>query len=201
MRRIDSERRENRINCLAEIFFKIRTLVLGNIGIVVKTYPLGIEGRRDVIPPAAVLILHHSLGACADERKRLLRREAIGPCLRRLGLHLLLETGNPHLKKLIQVRADDTEKLQSLEYRVVLTECLIQDTLVELQPACLPIHEIFLLGKIHRAMLFPRRDWSRADFKQKPHSPPTADRILLILSESNQAQQGVWRPPPHSHDY
>ena len=187
---IHGERSQNRINCLVEIFLKIRALVGRHIRIAMKSDSLGIEGGRDVLMPATVFIIHHSLSTRANERERFLRGEAIGPSLRGFGLHLLLETGNPHFKELIQVRADNTQKLQPLENRVVLAECLIEDTLIELQPTCLSINEIFLLGKIHTPMVFPRHDWSRVDFQQKRRKP-AANRIKTPFSESNPAQQGV----------
>jgi len=47
---------------------------------------------------------------------------------------LLLETGDPHLKKFVEIGTDDAIEFQAFEERVVCVQCLIEHALVELQP-------------------------------------------------------------------
>ena len=63
------------------------------------------------------------------------RAEVIGPGLNGTVLHLLLDAGHADLKKLIQVGAGDTEKLQSFQQRHGFIFGLSNNAPVEFQQA------------------------------------------------------------------
>ena len=135
MRRIHRDRREHWIDGLLEKLREVFLLVLRDIRVGVETEALGFEGWHDLLPPAKVLVLDHLARALADERQDLARGEAVRPDLGRLGLTLLLQAGDPDFEKFIQIRADDAKELQAFENRIGLVEGLVQNPLVELQPA------------------------------------------------------------------
>ena len=58
-----------------------------------------------------------------------------------LRLNLLLQTSDAHFEELVEIRADDAEKFQTFQQGVRLVEGLIENPLVEFQPAQAPIDE------------------------------------------------------------
>ena len=174
MRGIHRQRSQNRINRLAEKLLEMLTLGLRNLGVVVKMDFLPLQRRGNVLAPAAVLIIHHLSRAHTDPGQRLGSGKPIRPGVGGASLLLLLETRDADLEKLIQIRADDTEKLQALQKRVRFVKSLIQHALVEFQPTQLAVDEIIFIREIcgHR---------EAAMNGAAPH--PHLKMTLLLISE------------------
>ena len=149
MGRIDRQGREHRVNALRKEVRKVLLLAFRHVGIGVKAEPLVFELRLELLAPATVLIIHHSAHALADGGKRLAGRQTVRACFKRVHLLLLFKARDAHLEEFVQIRADDTEELQSFEKRIRFLNRLIEDALVEFQPAQLAVDEIGAIRKFH----------------------------------------------------
>jgi len=58
-----------------------------------------------------------------------------------LRLNLLLQSGDAHLEKLVEIGTDNAEKFQTFQQGIRLVECLIENPLVKFEPAKPPIDE------------------------------------------------------------
>src|SRR5207253_6649365 len=70
------------------------------------------------------------------------RRQPVETPLHGVALHLLLEASDPDLKELVEVRAGDAEKLDSLQQGRGDVQRLVEHALVEFQPAQLAVEEV-----------------------------------------------------------
>jgi hypothetical protein len=85
------------------------------------------------------LILHHLHGALANGRQLLRHGQAVGRDLLEARALALAQRRHPDHEELVQVRADDREKLDALEQRMVIRDRLIEHALVEFEPAKFPV--------------------------------------------------------------
>ena len=67
--------------------------------------------------------------------KRLGRTQSVRRHVARLALDLLFNAGNTDLKKLIQIRTDDTKELHPLDQRLRGVLRFLQNAAIELKPA------------------------------------------------------------------
>ena len=67
---------------------------------------------------------------------------------RNMRAQLLLKPPDPFHEKLIDIRADDSQKLQPLQQRIIDVLCLGQNPTIKLQPGKLPIQVILRILKI-----------------------------------------------------
>jgi hypothetical protein len=95
--------------------------------------------RPQAIVPAASLLVEHLTGSRPHQPKLLLGRQSIRRHVLAVRPHLLLEHGDANHEELVEVGADNGEKLDALEERVAAIARLIEHPLVELQPAELAI--------------------------------------------------------------
>ena len=79
-------------------------------------------------------------------------------------LFLLLKARDAHFEEFVQIGADDAEEFQALEKRIRFLNRLIEDALVELQPAQLAVDEIGAIRKIHSRIVRLLAARSRGDF-------------------------------------
>src|SRR6185437_398877 len=78
----------------------------------------------------------------------LMRHHAIRPETRGIQIHLLLQSRNTHLEKLIEVAADYTQEFQSLQKRAVVVFSLSKDPQVKFYLAELTVKELTAWWKI-----------------------------------------------------
>ena len=162
--RVDRKRGEDRVNAFRKEIGKVLPLAFGYVGIGVKAKALLFELRLKLLAPAAVLIIDHPAHALADGGKRLAGRESVGTRLEGMHLLLLFESSHAHLEELVEIRADDAEKFQPFEERVRFVHRLIEDALVELQPAQFTVDEIAAVLKFHFRIVRLPSARSRGDF-------------------------------------
>jgi hypothetical protein len=60
----------------------------------------------------------------------------------------LLDAGNADLEELVQVRTDDAKELQPFEQGIVRIKRLVEDALIEFQPAQLAIEKVLRLESV-----------------------------------------------------
>ena len=97
---------------------------------------------------------HHPPHALVIACKRLRRRQPVHAALDHAAFDLLLQAGDAHLEKLVEIGTDDAEELQPFQQGIGRVERLVQDALIEFQPAQLAIDEMFRLETAHNK-LFP----------------------------------------------
>jgi hypothetical protein len=81
---------------------------------------------------------HSSLRGFA-ERRGFVRGQGIDAAADHIAFDLLLDAGDADFEKLIEVGAGDAKKLHPLEQRIAGIQRFIQDALIKLQPAQLPV--------------------------------------------------------------
>ena len=109
----------------------------------------------ELVVPKSVLRRDHLMHGALDGVKGLGRRHSVRADIARFALDLLLDAGDANLEKLVEVRADDREKLDALDQRLGWVLRFFEDAPVELEPAQLAIDEILRGGKV-RARAAPR---------------------------------------------
>jgi hypothetical protein len=119
---------------------QVRPVRIRQIAEAAQDDPFLLQGREHVGEQRPVLDrdqLAHELG---DALELLGWRHAIGPgAALDAGLHLLLQAAYPHHEELIEVRAEDCQKLQPLEQWHLGVLGLLQHPAIELEPAQLPV--------------------------------------------------------------
>ena len=142
MGRIDGERREDRAHL--PIIERVQPLLIGAFDAVQLEQPDAVpgQGRAELIPPAGVLVRHHFPDAVGEGLKDSGRRLAVHAATGLAAFNPLLQPGHPDLEKLIQVGADNGEKLEPLQQRVLVVQRLVQHALVEFHPAQLAIEKM-----------------------------------------------------------
>jgi hypothetical protein len=75
----------------------------------------------------------------ADRPELIFRGHAVGSPLYDSCSELLLETGHPDLEELIQIAAEDAEKLEALEKRSALVQRFVEHPTIELEPGQLSV--------------------------------------------------------------
>jgi hypothetical protein len=91
------------------------------------------------ILPARRLIPHHLYCAVANRRQLLRDGQPVGRHLFEARALPLAQRRHAHHEELVQVRGDDREELDAFEQRMVIRGRLIENPLVELEPAQLTI--------------------------------------------------------------
>ena len=76
-------------------------------------------------------------------REVLRRGQAVGRAFDGGAFDLLFEAGDADFEELVQVGAEDAEELDALEQGRGRVQRLLQDALIELQPAQLAVEEVF----------------------------------------------------------
>ena len=140
---IDRHRREDRQGALGEKTVDTGQLLLIEITVTNQLKSLGHHGWRDALLKAAVLPGNELLGAVGDPPQLLQRAGAVrGRVLwGALAERLLAHPRHAHHEKLVEVRAEDREKLQPFHERVGSVLRLLEDAEIEVEPAQLTVDE------------------------------------------------------------
>ena len=155
MRRVDRQRRQHRKDPIVEKLLDVGPLGFRKVGVVVKADVLGGELGLDLLVPAAVLVGDLTAHAFQDGGELRLGGHAVRGEGDGALLDLLLETADTDLEELVKVGADDAEELQSLEQGILLVEGLVENALVELQPAQAAVDEMGMVRLVHRHPTMP----------------------------------------------
>ena len=94
---------------------------------------------REHLADAGRLLLDHAVGAAADGRKLFGGRHAGEIAAADFGRPAPHQPGHSHQEELVEVRADDGQKLQPFQQRQVVGQPFLQHAMVELQPAQLAV--------------------------------------------------------------
>src|SRR5262249_6118033 len=101
-----------------------------------------LELRFQALPPARVKVVNHYPNALHQRLKSFRGREPVHAAFDRIAFDLLFYPCNPDFEKLIQIRTDNTEKLEPLQQRIPRILRFLQDALIEFQPAQLAVNEL-----------------------------------------------------------
>ena len=143
MRGINRQRREHGAQLRAVKIFQPVQVRLLQVGKVQEADAVLGKRRFEFVLPAAVLADHHAADALRHGLENLGGRAAVHRALGRVAFDLLLEAGDAHLEKLVEVRAADAEEFQAFEQGIRRIQRLVEDALVEFQPAQLAVEEMF----------------------------------------------------------
>ena len=138
MTRVEGKRRQGRSDVQPE---PLREMLVerGRPGAVIQEADaLGGEQATQVFPDGGH-VGQHLVGAFAHGLELLFRIQPIGAHVVQPGLELLDRRRDPDHEELVQVAADNGEELDPFEERVARVACLLQDALVEGQPAQVPV--------------------------------------------------------------
>ncbi len=151
VRRIDAERRHHGPHPLMIVL--LEKIAVGGVELLPreKANPIFLQRGNELVAPAAVLPVEHLPHAFLDRAKGLRRRAAVGAALHHVAFDLLLQSRDADLEKLIEIRARDREKLHALEQRIGRIERLVQDPLIELEPAQLAAEKVRRRERFHAA--------------------------------------------------
>ena len=135
---VDRQRRQDRLNLTGKIHLQEMALLVGPLRPPPDVQPmLGQAGKHPANP--GVLLVNHPVGAAADGRKLFGGSHARGVAPSHVGRPAPHQPGHPNKKKLVQIRADDRQKLHPLQKRQLLVKPFLQYPVVELQPAQLTV--------------------------------------------------------------
>ncbi len=137
--RVEGERRQHRGDVAPEVLGDKRCDVFRVLGRFEKPDAVLRQLRPQTIVPAASLLVEHLTRPRPHQPKLLLGRQSIRRHVLAVRPHLLLEHRDANHEELVEVGADNGEKLDAFEERVAAIACLIEHPLVELQPAELAI--------------------------------------------------------------
>ena len=121
------------------------------------------EQGHQFVAPVLAYFLHQGGQRLTDSSQLLLRRHTIGTQRGNMRLHLVLQPGQAHHNKFIQVGVKNGKKFDTLQQWMAIILRFLEDTPVELNPAQVAIDIQFRpiqlrnLGRSHRArghMLF-----------------------------------------------
>src|SRR6185312_13844019 len=134
MRRIDRDRREQRIHLALAILFK----KIGSVGIEVaqRKNANAVLGKRgaQVVVPRRVLRIDELLHVFDDKLEFPLRRQSVWSRNDVTVFNALQQPSETNLEEFIEVGRCDTEKLHALQQRIRFILSLFKNTLVELEP-------------------------------------------------------------------
>lgn len=99
-----------------------------------------------------VLVRDHALDAFSDGSEGFAGAEAVGTVGVAAVFQQLFEGGDADFEELVEIRADDREKLQPFQQGLGGILGLLKDALVELQPAQLPV-DVVGGGKRHQNII------------------------------------------------
>lgn len=97
----------------------------------------------------------------ADRPELILRGHAVGSPLYDSCSELLLEPGHPDLEELIQIAAEDAEKLEALEKGSALVQRFVENPAIELEPGQLSIQIERRMPEIEDRWLGRELGWRR----------------------------------------
>src|SRR5215472_215916 len=95
--------------------------------------------RTKVSVPAIVLFVHEIVGLLVDAIALFGQCEAVRGTIVESVFNLLHQGCNAHLKKFVEIARRNREELQALKQRIVGVACLIEHTMIELQPGQFPV--------------------------------------------------------------
>ena len=113
--------------------------------------------RQQFIFPKRILRRHQFAHRFLDAIENFGGAQSVRTDAARLALNLLFDPCDANLKKLVQIRTDDGEKLNALDERLPLILRLFQDAAVELEPTQLAVDEIFGITKTIMRSLYDFR--------------------------------------------
>ena len=117
MRRIESDRRQQRSHLLREIPRDPVRLGLRELGAAEQPDASGLEFRQHLLIERAVLLDDQLTGLVADPRQHLARLGQGHADRRDLRAQLLAQAGHADLEELVQIAADDAQEAQPLQRR------------------------------------------------------------------------------------
>ena len=141
MTEIHGEGREHGKEGAPEILFEESLLLFARLLGTEEMDTFGGEEGLDVFQEAAMLLVHQLVNAGDNRHHRLGGSEPVGACVQIAGVDAALQLGHAHHEKLVQVRAEDGEKLHPLEERHLGILRLFEHPAVELEPRQLSIDE------------------------------------------------------------
>ena len=162
MRRIDRHRRQQRINLFVVEPKRLLARIVIQLLPSQHTDPLRRQRRQQLLVPASVLRLHKRRQPLAQPVQPLLQRQPTLVGSLRLNVAILNPLQNsrhPDLDKLVQVARRDRQKFHPLQQRIALITSLLEDTVVEPQPALVAAEEPRLrrlLRRLARLLLLYR---------------------------------------------
>ena len=101
--------------------------------------PLGSEPGVEILPETVAHVFDHECYAVMDLMQLLKRSLPVRRVFRDIGEDLFLDAGDADHEEFVEVRAHDGNKLHALEQGMPLVERLVEDPLIERQPAQLPV--------------------------------------------------------------
>src|SRR5437879_6480082 len=144
---VHSQRREHWNNFFQKITVRPRCAFCRQIGDLAHKNPILRQLRQQFICPEGILSRHEFAHRILDAVKHLRWAQSVRTDAACFALDLLFDPCDSNLKELVQIRANDREKLNSLDKRLPLVLRFFENTAVELEPAQLTIDEIFRVAK------------------------------------------------------
>ena len=145
MARIDRHRGQNRECPLVEELIELVPFLAAQFVVAQDAQAFGGQLRPDQFVPTAILGRHQLLGSPGDPLQLRDRAQAVGRIILRRAVaeRLFAQARHPDHEKLVQVRAEDRQKLDALEQRIAGVLGLFENTLVEIQPTQFAVDEMF----------------------------------------------------------
>ncbi len=142
MGRIDGQRSKDRPDLRIIITLHAIQLLGRQVMEIQETDAAPGQFRAQLLAPAAILVLDHFIDALPDGAKRFARCQAVEAPFGNFRFDLLLDAGHADLEEFIEVGAGNTQEFKLFQQRIAGVECLIEDPLVEFQPAQFAVKKV-----------------------------------------------------------
>src|SRR5436305_12664885 len=155
---IDRQRREHRKNFLLKIAmrpgcaFRTKLSHLGDPDAVFS------QLREQLLVPECILRRHQLAHYALDVVEGVGWAQSVRGEIARFALDLLLDSSDPNLEELIQVRTENRKELDALNEGLGWILCFLKHAAIEFQPTQLAIDKIPGIGKTIRCRNIPRKD-------------------------------------------
>ena len=146
MRRVHDQRRQHRVDALAEQFPQVGPLVRGQLLPAEQLDAVGTEGGQNPVGEAGRMPRGQLARQLEGPVEHLARKLDADPLDREASRHPPHQASHPYHEKFVQVAGEYGQEPDALEQRDALVLGQLQDPLVEPEPAFLPV-QVTLRGK------------------------------------------------------
>src|SRR5438477_9100974 len=114
--------------------------------------------RKQLLVPECILRRHQLAHHALDAVEGVGWAQSVRPEIARFAFDLLLDSSDPNLEELIQVRTENSEELDALNEWLDWILCFLKHAAIEFQPTQLAIDKIPSLGQTIRCRNILRKD-------------------------------------------
>src|SRR6266513_41368 len=155
---IDRQRRQHRKNFLLKIAMRPRCTFRTKFSHLWDADAVFSQLRKQLLVPECILLRHQLAHDALDAVEGVGWAQSVRPKIARFAFDLLLDSSDPNLEELIQVRTENRKELDALNKGLGWILCFLKHAAIEFQPTQFAIDKIPWIGKTIRCRNILRKD-------------------------------------------